>query len=92
VGNDRPRQPTEALCSDVSRNFAPRYAVLKRVGNRHSRIEVCTGDATERENQSNEDCTCRHCIGKKGESDVTPSEALGHDPGPDDGGNQESCS
>jgi hypothetical protein len=55
-----------------------------RIDQSHGRIEVGSGDGTERENQGDQRRTGCGRVGKKRDGDVAGGEALAHDAGADD--------
>lgn len=72
------------------RCFAPSDSSLQGISKCDSRIEVCAGNRTEGEDQSDERSSGGDGIGQKSECGIASGEILGHDAGADDCG-EEKC-
>ena len=77
------------LRSDVPRHLAPRESALRGVGERHRRVEVRARNRPERQDQRDERRARRERVGEQRDRDVPAGEPLAHDPGADDGGEQQ---
>ena len=67
----------------------PRQAALRRVGERHRRVEVRAGDRPERQDQGDEHGPGGERVGEERDGDVAAGEPLGHDARADDGGEEQ---
>ena len=84
-----PMKAPTICAADVARHLAPGQAALARIRQRHDRIEVRARDRSEGDDQRDQRRARREGVGEQRERDVRARELLGHDPRPDDGGQQQ---
>ena len=75
---------------EVEAGLASRDGAEAAVDEGHDRVEVGAGDGAECPNQSDEGAGSRSGVLEQLQADVVRREPAGHDPGPDDGDDQES--
>ena len=68
------------LCDEVRRRFAPRDSAHPGVRQRHSRIQVRSGDRAKRKNDRNESRPCCKRIGKQSQGNIPRRKPLSHNP------------
>ena len=68
------------LCDNVRRSLAPRDSAHPRVCQRHSRIQVRSGDRAKRKNDRNQSGACCKRIGKQSQGDITRRKPFAHNP------------
>ena len=89
VGDRHADEGPDELRRDVARHLAPGQAPLARIRQRHDRIEVRARDRSEGDDQRDQRRARREGVGEQRERDVRARELLGHDPRPDDRGQQQ---
>ncbi len=85
MGNGDAAERAHDLSSEIGGNITPRDSALTRIRERHRRIEVRARDRTERQDQCDEPSAGRDCVGEESDCDVSTRESLAHDPGTNDG-------
>jgi hypothetical protein len=91
VSDRHANESTPELRADINRHFRPTDSALRRIRYRDSRVEMRSGDRSEREDERDEGGTGRDGVREQCHRYVSRCQSVAHDPGPDDGSQQHRC-